>query len=751
MHPFRLIFLLCFAMILIACEPFSSREKAAATFVDEQVCANCHEKEAAEWRGSQHDLAMQIASDATVLGDFDNAVFAHFGDTSRFYKNGNQFFVFTEDSGGKFREFRIEYTFGVYPLQQYLVAFPGGRLQALSIAWDVPQQRWFHLYPDETFAPDDALHWTGAYQNWNTMCAECHSTNLRINYDFPADSFRTAWDQIDVGCQACHGAGSAHVEWANRAKSAGTEIDKSQSQLANLATDADAQILRCAPCHSRRHPVSPDDTSANYFDNFMPELLREPLYHADGQILDEVYVFGSFTQSKMYQNGVKCSDCHNPHSARLLATGNALCVSCHNPGGNPRFPKMPTKNYDSPEHHFHKTGGEGALCVNCHMPQRNFMVIDSRRDHSFRVPRPDLTVKIGTPNACTDCHSDKSAQWAMTATENWYGKSAKTTPHFGEIFAAARSGDATIAPQLLAIAADSVKPAIVRATALELLQQFSGEHLSRAIKTSAIALEPLIRTTAATALAGLPPEHRIAAGVEMLSDKSAAVRMEAARNLAGLAEHYFTASQRDLRDAALADYIRLQLAAATQPTANFNLALLFENLAQPDSAIVFYERTLRIDPYFSPAYQNLANLLNRNRQNDRAEIILRRGIQKIPGNGELHYSLGLLLAEEKRLDEAAAELRRAKELLPESSRVYYNYALALQHLGQLDLAEIALLKAHQLNQKDLRIIYAIAILYIQQNQLDNAEIFAQQLAGLLPSEPGAQQLLQEIRNRKSVQ
>ncbi len=743
--------MLCFAIIFVACEPFSSREKAAATFVDEQVCANCHEKEAAEWRGSQHDLAMQIASDATVLGDFDDAVFVHFGDTSRFYRDGDQFVVFTEDSDGKYHEFRIEYTFGVFPLQQYLVAFPGGRLQALSIAWDVPQQRWFQLYPDEKFAPDDALHWTGAYQNWNSMCAECHSTNLRINYDFSSDSFRTSWDQIDVGCQACHGAGGAHVEWANRAKAAGTEIDRSQSRLANLATDANAQILRCAPCHSRRHPVSPDDTSANYFDNFMPELLREPLYHADGQILDEVYVFGSFTQSKMYQNGVKCSDCHNPHSARLLATGNALCVSCHNPGGNPRFPEMPAKNYDSPEHHFHKTGGEGALCVNCHMPQRNFMVIDSRRDNSFRVPRPDLTVKIGTPNACNDCHSDKSAQWAMTAAENWYGKSAKTTPHFGEIFAAARSGDAAIAPQLLAMVADSAKPAIVRATALELLQHFGGEQLLLAIKTGATAPDPLIRATAATALAGLPPERRISVGVEMLSDKSAAVRMEAARHLAGLAEHNFTESQLQQRQSALADYIRLQLASAAQPTANFNLALLFENIAKPDSAIFFYERTLRIDPYFSPAYQNLANLLNRNRQNDRAEAWLHRGIQKIPGNGELHYSLGLLLAEEKRLDEAAAELRRATELLPESSRIFYNYALALQHLGMLDLAEVALLKAHQLNEKDSWIIYAIAILYIQQNQLDSAEIFAQKLAGLLPSEPSVRQLLQEIRNRNSAQ
>ena len=304
----------------------------SAGFAGSASCIECHQEAYRAWSGSHHDLAMQVASEETVLGDFDDSTFTHFGVTSRFYQRDGGFFVQTEGPDGELAEFEILYTFGVENLQQYLIGLPGGRLQALGIAWDTrPTEqgggRWFHLYPDERIAPGDPLHWTGRYQVWNAMCAECHSTNLEERYDPDSDSYATTWDEIDVSCETCHGPGKAHVEWAEEAKRLGIPASGDHRLLVDFKTgDSRYEVDVCAPCHSRRHLVSGEDRAGRPFlDDFMPVMLREDLYHADGQVLEEVYVYGSFLQSRMYHRGVRCVDCHDPHSLQLLASGNALC------------------------------------------------------------------------------------------------------------------------------------------------------------------------------------------------------------------------------------------------------------------------------------------------------------------------------------------------------------------------------------------------------------------------------------------
>ena len=311
---------------------------------------------------------------------------------------------------GKPADFEVVYTFGIEPLQQYLVEFPGGRLQSLTIAWDTKDKRWFHLYPGEDIPPDDPLHWTGRYQNWNGMCAECHSTNLQKNYDPEADTYQTTWSEINVSCQACHGPGAEHVAWGRSWKAGNGDTESSNGLIVDFrGHDSRYQVDTCARCHSRRRQVSAEDAHGRHLlDDFLPSLLRDDLYHADGQILDEVYVYGSFLQSKMYAAGVRCTDCHDAHSAGLKAPGNDLCVQCHQPHNNRRFATLKARHYDSTTHHFHPAGSPGAQCVNCHMPAKTYMVVDPRRDHSFRIPRPDLSVKLGTPNACTGCHDNQT-------------------------------------------------------------------------------------------------------------------------------------------------------------------------------------------------------------------------------------------------------------------------------------------------------------------------------------------------------
>ncbi len=716
-------------------------------FVDNRVCKDCHPQSFQDWGSSQHAQAMQPATEQTVLGDFNQTRFTHQGVTSRFFKKDGKFGVHTQGSDGSMADFDITYTFGVEPLQQYLIPLPGGRLQSLSIAWDTQNQHWFHLYPNEHVKPGDPRHWTGLYQTWNTMCAECHSTNLQKNYDPKNNTYQTTWSAINVSCQACHGPGARHVEWAKALKSKPGSSYPDRGLVVDFTQlDGTGQVEQCARCHARRHPVSVNDRHGRpLLDDFGPEGLRAGLYHADGQILDEVYVYGSYLQSKMYRAGVRCTDCHHPHRLKLRAEGNTLCRQCHQPKLNSRFPNFPAKSYDTPAHHFHPAGSAGAQCVNCHMPAKTYMVIDSRRDHSFRIPRPDLAVKLGTPDACTECHLGRTARWAADVVTQWYG--AEKPPHYAEIIAAGRAGRREAIPELSRLAGASDKPTIVRATALELLRPY-GTAGARAIVAALNDTHPLIRTAAVGGLSGFPPRARLEVAAPLLADPVRAVRIEAARVLASVPPDRFSPKQRPAFEAALDDYIAVQMAQADTPGAHLNLAVLETHQGQPGLAEQSYRTALRLDPAFLPARFNLSTLYNQMNRNADAERVLREGIRLAPKEGELYYSLGLILAEAQRLQDAAEALGHAAQLLPARGRVQYNYGLTLQHLGRRSEAEMALLKAHQLDPKEASIMQALAIFYIQGEKWDDALTYAERLVRVDPSAPQPRQMLHQIRQHQ---
>ena len=735
-------------------------------YVDDASCADCHAPQHESWSGSHHDLAMQEATAETVLGDFDGATFTHLGVTSRFFTRDGRFFVNTEGPDGRLADFELAYTFGVEPLQQYLAPFPGGYLQSLTIAWDTDRGAWFHLYPDEPIPPDDPLHWTGRYQRWNVMCAECHSTHLRRNHDVERDTYRTTWAALDVGCQACHGPGAAHVEWARAAPGEGastaTESPVSAGSrrpartgvpgpgdtglVTDLSAGAAAEVRACAGCHSRRQRLTGVDRHARPFlDDFLPARLDEGLYYPDGQIQDEVYVWGSFVQSRMHAAGVRCSDCHDPHRLGLRAESDGVCLQCHRETPVARFPSLAPARYDAPEHHFHPQDSAGARCVNCHMPAQTYMQVDPRRDHGFRIPRPDLSVSLGTPNACTQCHDDRLATWAADRVAEWWG--APGVPHFAEAFAAARAGAQEAEEPLLAVARDGALPAIVRATAVEALRVYGPEAL-RAIEAAAADPDPLVRASAAGGLDRLPPGRRPAVLAPLLDDPIRAVRIAAARGLVGVPRTALTGAQQVALEAAQAELVDAQLAAADQPAAHLNLGVLAAAEDRPEDAEAAYRTALRLDPFFLPARFNLATLLNRQGRNAEAETVLRAGIDRVPDDGELRYSLGLLLAEEQRLDEAAESLGRAAALIPERVRVAYNHGLALETLGRLDEAETAFLEAHRRDARDPDVLLALARILLRQGDLERAQDYARQLIAVDPGSAAAQRMANEIQLRR---
>jgi len=307
--------------------------------------------------------------------------------TSKMFRDGDRYMVRTDGLDGKPQDFEVKYVFGVHPLQQYMVEMPQtaaaksgsiGRVQVLRETWDAERKEWYYLNPpdvDERLHPSDPLHWTGSTQRWNTSCAECHSTNLQKNFDIASNSFHTTFTEIDVSCESCHGPGSLHVELAKK-KSFFWDREQGMGLLKLKTIDNLPQIETCAPCHSRRGAIQAGHIAGSQFsEHYACNLLSSPIYHADGQIRDEDYVYGSFLQSKMYHNNIKCTDCHDPHSLKLKHEGNLLCTSCH---------QHPAGKYDSPNHHFHVAGTAGSYCVDCHMHQRHTKRLH-RMPHSKRI------------------------------------------------------------------------------------------------------------------------------------------------------------------------------------------------------------------------------------------------------------------------------------------------------------------------------------------------------------------------------
>ena len=738
-------------------EPQQSVVSAAASaYVGSAACAGCHDAEYSAWRGSQHAIAMQDATPATVVGDFNGAEFSRAGVVSRFYRDGEAFKVRTDGPDGTLQDFTVRYTFGVEPLQQYLIEFPRGRLQSLTIAWDTRAaaaggQRWFHLYSDQDIGPGSPLHWTGIDQNWNYQCADCHSTNLRKNYDAANDSFDTTWSEINVACEACHGPGEAHVAWAGsgargQANGLVARLDErrdvswrvdpatgSAGRSVPRATSTEIEV--CARCHARRGQFSDDHVAGQpLHDAFRPALIEPGLYWPDGQMRDEVYNYGSFLTSRMAAQGVTCSDCHDPHGQKLRAPGNGVCAQCHL-----------AQKFDAPAHHHHEPGSEGARCAACHMPATTYMVVDPRHDHSFRLPRPDRSVSLGVPNACGQCHEAKGAQWAADAVKSWYPQPKAGFQGFAETFAAADGGDGRARPSLVALAEDPAEPGLVRASALRRLALDPRPDMLPAVRKGLNAADPNLRTAAVESLAGSDPSLLVAELPRLLKDPIRLVRMSAARALAGPAEARLDAAQAAMFQDALAEYVQSQGFNADRPEAHANLGALHAVRGEAAAAETEYRAALAIDPVFVAGWVNLADLLRATGRETEATATLREGLAAAPGNPALRHALGLSLVRSGDMAAALVELEAAAQAEPDNARYAYVYAIGLHSSGKVDTAIAVLETALERHPANREMLMALTTISLEAGRRDDALRYIAELVQAYPNDPEITQLLQSMR------
>jgi predicted CXXCH cytochrome family protein len=750
--------------------PWARFFDSAATplaFVGSDTCAQCHPAEAKLWRSSQHKLAMDHATDKSVLGDFNDASFDYYGVHSRFFRRSGKFFVETDGPDGKLATFEVKYTFGVDPLQQYLIEFSDGRLQALSLAWDTrPKdqggQRWFHLYPDEEIKHDDVLHWTKLNQNWNFMCAECHSTGVHKNYDAATDRFGSTWAEISIGCEACHGQGSRHTAWArakqswwpfgkieDRTKGLPVRLDERRDVVwridprhGNAARNFTPALVRrevetCGRCHARRATFSEDwAPGRSLSDTHVVSPLARGLHHADGQMRDEVYNYGSFKQSKMFAAGVTCGDCHEPHAAKLRAPGDGVCLQCH-----------AADKYAATTHHRHDGANPPLTCASCHMPERTYMVVDRRHDHSFRIPRPDLSVKLGTPNACNDCHADKSAQWAASAIETWHGASRKGWQKYAEAFHSAWNDQADAAALLAVVAADASASAFARASALtELAPYFSPANINLA--RSALAdPDPMVRIGALDMLANASPAQIWPLVSPLLSDSNRGVRIRAAALLAAVPTASQPAADRESFERAAAEFVTAQRLNADRPEARSTLGNFYARRGLVTDAEAEYKAALRLSPQFTPAAINLADLYRQLGRDGEGESVLRTALEASPQDAGLRHALGLALTRLKRTDEAIAELRRAAELEPDRARYAYVYAVALHSAGRGDEAMTVLKESLDRHPGDRETLLALISFSRDAGDFGTALEYAERLARIAPGDASLVALIENLRRQ----
>jgi Flp pilus assembly protein TadD len=740
--------------LLLGCErPQTSEPQGPAAWVGAERCGSCHAAQLAAWHGSHHDLAMQEAGAASVLGDFDDAKLTQAGVTTRFFRRDGRPFVRTQGPDGRPGDFEVRWTFGVSPLQQYLVELAGGRVQALGVAWDTrPReaggQRWLHLFPEDGLRAGDPLHWAGPQQSWNYMCAECHSTNVRKGYDALADRFATSFSEIDVACEACHGPGSRHVAWAEagggarEAEDLGLAVALDERRGVRWTLDSATgsprrsspresarEVETCARCHARASRFSDDYVHGrSLLDTHRVALLEEPLYWSDGQIRAEVYEYGSFLQSRMFASGVTCSDCHEPHSLALREAGAGVCAQCH-----------PPARYATPEHHLHRAGSPGGDCIACHMPAVTYMQVDPRHDHSFRIPRPDRTRSLGAPNACNACHADRSADWAAEALRARHPQPRPGFQAFAEAFDAHARGAPEAGPALAALVRDAGQPGIVRASAALRLARWPG--VSEALAAALADRDPLVRWGAVGALAQAEPGQRLRWLPARLDDPVRSVRADAARALAGIPGAALTQAQQAALERGLAEWLAAQAFDADRPEAHTNLGGWHAERGDGEAALAEYARALAIDPDFTPALVNRADLWRALGREAEAEASLREAVARQPEDAALRHALGLSLVRRQQGEAALQELARAAELAPDEPRFAYVHGVALHDLGRGAEAVQALAAAARRHPHDRELLFVLAAYLAEAGEGARALPYARRLVELAPDDPQARALL----------
>lgn len=630
----------------------------AAGYVGSDTCAPCHAEVARTWLRSRHRAAMTDGVLATPLRG------SPAGNGPLVARDGHLWL--TAESLGHDRDVEVQYALGAKHVEQYVGALTPGHLQALPRAFDVVRGDWFDLFAGETRTPADWGHWTNRGMNASSQCLVCHTTAYDKGYVDASDTYESKWREMGVGCEACHGPGRRHVD-ARR----GSGVDPWK------AIDPERLLDACGNCHARRVERAAFTPGDVFLDAFEPELLDTDAYHPDGQVKEELYELVSFQQSRMFQEGVRCWNCHDPHADGTKAEGNALCRTCHD------------AHYDTEAHTHHASGTPGAQCRGCHMPVTVYMQRDPRHDHAFLRPDPDETLATGVPNACNRCHTDRDAGWAAERVHEWYPDDRVRALRRAttQAIAAGRAGDAASVPGLIETARGA-RDAVHRASATRLLARFpTASGASTALLESLTDDDALVRGAAAWAFGQRPhlaPEAKTAL-LTHTTDPVRTVRMHAAFALRETRATDVPSDAAASLDRAITEWQAGQRRLGDTPEAHYNLAILAAARGAADDAVAEYRTALRLWPSSFQARHNLGMLLAQQGRLDEAATEFETVLQRDPVPDSA-FALGLLRAQQGRWTDAVAALERCVAEEPAYPRARYNLALARAKAGDVTKA-----------------------------------------------------------------
>lgn len=726
-------------------------------FVGAETCKTCHSDTYQEWQTSHHAKAMMVANKDSVLGDFSGVSFTHEGVKSTFTTKGGKYFITTQSLSGKQQTFPVIHTFGYVPLQQYLLDIGEGKLQAFDVAWDSRSkaeggQRWFKLLPKEDTSPDSHLHWQRYLMNWNSRCADCHSTALDKGYEPASHSYNTTYSEINVACESCHGPGQGHVDWVKGGKSSSVDHRGFDARIksaipfafkdgANIATSDQkpirSEINSCASCHSRRAIIDGDNQSVgNYHDKFQLRLLDQDFYHPHGRIQEEVFVLGSFMQSKMYEAGVTCSNCHNPHSGELKAEGNGLCAQCHKPS-----------TYDTPDHHKHPVGSTGAQCVTCHMPTETYMEVDPRRDHRFHVPEVAEDLRYGVDSVCSSCHAKQGEKWVNDHLKKWVKK--PTDPQyipFGDINAHARDGNPVALMPMKAYIENENNPIMQRATLMALAGRITSRVSAELIAQQIRSPEPVMRRAAVSASQFFPMEFRWQLIKSRMNDPVRTVRHEVARQLLGFRGQMTPQESKQLTNL-IREYEKALKAIEDTPAGQSGLSVVAMSQGDTIRAERALKKALVIEPLYVPAMMNLADLYRSQGKKDQARVMLEKAIKAAPESGAAHFGLGLYWLRQKDTERGLQFLKIATEQTDRTPRYFYVYSVALESVGQLDQAISVLQTSNRLWKNQYETLMLL-IQYLEKAGRDREVLpYLSDLSRVAPSDPEVKRRIQQYQQQ----
>lgn len=732
----------------------TTNDKAANEFVGSKTCASCHSQQYDNWKKSDHFKSMLEANSDSVSGNFNDVKVDFHNIKSHFFKRDGKYWVTTANDKGEQKTFRIRYTFGHWPLQQYLIETVDGHIQAFNIAWDSRSkeqggQKWFHLRAEEKINPQHTFYWTRHFQNWNSRCADCHSTNLTKNYDPVKHTYNTQWSEINVACEACHGSGSKHVSLVNKNKYSknNTGFLNQSSQALNWKFKKGEKISQpqgkkntdhinmCGSCHALRTQLKDKALGENFHDSSRLRLLNQASYFADGQIREEVFVLGSFIQSKMHAKGVTCNNCHNPHSGKVIIKGNGLCSQCHKP-----------EVYDTSDHHHHPESSTGAACVNCHMPNRTYMQVDERRDHSFTIPKPELSLELGVPNACTTCHKNekqKDNEWASKTLSEWGIKVNKN--HWSKLNFRTQLADILVTRPLTQAVREDGLPEIVRAS---LLQNLSSMPSRVSTETAQQLLQndnPLLRRAAVSVLQGMPAEVRWKLLSPHIKDPSLSVRYQVAVTLSDVLNQLPVEQQHDL-SSLIKEYRESLAVSADSPATQLSIATLEIRLVNLNKAEQAYLHALRIEPNYVPALINLADFYRGTGQEEKSEPLFKKALRLSPDSGVAHHSYGLFLVRKQNYDGALPYLKDAVGQNDALPRYAYVYAVALDNIDKTDEAINVLIKANERWPNQYNLLMTLIIYLEKTDDTNSIYKYLSRLTAIAPNAEDVKQLVKKYNN-----